>query len=98
MLTADAIRTSLTKYWAVIKTIRDKWKEHVEALKKAEDAKDMALFSKSKRLIDEQRRVLDSCIRSTLKYGHPDIVNKYVTPFPLPSCFSVICTIAKPLS
>lgn len=80
ILTADRIRTSLTKYWAVIKTIRDKWKAHGEALKEAEEGKDMAKFSKSKRLIDEQRRVLDSCIRSTLRYGHDDIVGKYVTP------------------
>ena len=78
-LPADAIRTSLTKYWAVIMTIRDRWKAQSAALAEAEEAKDMAKFSKSKRLIDEQRRVFDSCIRSTLNHGHADIVDRYVS-------------------
>lgn len=80
-LTGAAIRTALGEYWNIIKSIRDKWKSELIALQQAELKKDHAKTAQLARIVNEQRRLLGSCIRLTLDYGHQDIIEKYVSFF-----------------
>ena len=77
-LSGAVIRTALTEYWDIFKGIRDKWKIKSNALQQAIEKKDQANSKAYERRVLEQRRLLESCIRLTLKHGHPDIIEKYV--------------------
>ena len=78
-LSGAIIRTALTEYWDIFKGIRDKWKIKTNALQQAVEKKDQASSKAYERRIVEQRRLLESCIRLTLRHGHPDIIEKYVS-------------------
>lgn len=77
-LAVTTIRKALGEYWNIIKSIRDKWKSELTALQQAELKKDHAKTAQLARVVNEQRRLLGSCIRLTLDYGHQDIIEKYV--------------------
>lgn len=82
ILSGAVIRTALGEYWNVIKGIRDKWKAEMTVLQQASEKKEKAKVIEYERRAANQRKLLESCIRLTLKHGHPDIVEKYVTfPF-----------------
>lgn len=84
-LSSTVIRTALGEYWNIFKGIRDKWKAKATTLQQAVEKKDQANIKAYERRVIDQRRILESCIRLTLKHGHPDIIEKYVYPqFP---CF-----------
>ena len=100
VLSGTVIRTALSEYWNIFKTIRDKWKQKTTSLQQAIDKKDQVGMKTYERRVIESRRLLESCIGLTLKHGHPDIVQKYVNFSITPlsccrtlglSCFLVIC-------
>lgn len=78
-LSSTVIRTALTEYWDIFKGIRDKWKARSISLQQATDKKDQTNIKTYERRVLEQRRLLESCIRLTLKHGHPDIIEKYAS-------------------
>lgn len=77
-LSVTAIRTALGEYWNIIKSIRDKWKSELTALQQAELKKDQTKTAQLARIVNEQRRLMGSCTRIALKYGHRNIIEKYV--------------------
>lgn len=77
-LSSTVIRTALGEYWNIMKTIRDKWKGKTTSLQQAIEKKDQVGIKTYERRVVESRRLLESCIRLTLKHGHPDIIAKYV--------------------
>lgn len=77
-LSGAVIRTALSESWEIFKAIRDKWKAETASLQQAEEKKDSEKISRFKSRIERKRRLLESCIRLTLKHGHKDIVERYV--------------------
>ena len=77
-LSSTVIRTALSEYWNIFKTIRDKWKGKTTSLQQAIEKKDQVGIKTYERRVIESRRLLESCISLTLKHGHPDIIEKYV--------------------
>lgn len=78
ILSVAAIRNALGDFWIVVKGIRDKWKSDLLELQQADPKKNQQKINQMTRSLLEQRRLLDSCIRLTLTYGHQDITEKYV--------------------
>lgn len=76
ILSVAAIRAALGDYWALIKGIRDKWKTDLTALQQAELKPDQGKIAQLARSVNEQRRLMESCIRLTLIHGHQDIIEK----------------------
>lgn len=76
VLSPTVIRTALAECWDIFKDIRDKWKVKLANLQQAIEKKDAANKSVYERRVIEQRKLLESCIRLTLKHGHPSIVEK----------------------
>lgn len=78
VLSGAVIRTALGECWDIFKGIRDKWKAEMASLQQAEEKKDKAKTSQCKTRVEGQRRLLETCIRLTLKHGHNDIIERYV--------------------
>ena len=78
-LSGAVIRTALGECWEIFKAIRDKWKAEIAILQQVEEKKDSEKVLRCKSRIEGKRRLLESCIRLTLKHGHKDIVERYVT-------------------
>lgn len=83
ILSGVVIRTALGEFWTVIKALRDKWKGEVTILQQATEKKEKAKIIEYDRRASNYRKLLESCIRLTLKHGHPDIIEKYVL-YPVP--------------
>ena len=77
-LSGAVIRTALGECWEIFKTIRDNWKGDSASLQQAEETKDEHKVPHYKKRVEGQRRLLESCIRLTLKHGHKDIIERYV--------------------
>ena len=77
-LSGAVIRTALGECWELFKAIRDKWKAEIAILQQVEEKKDGEKILRCKSRIEGKRRLLESCIRLTLKHGHKDIVERYV--------------------
>ncbi len=86
-LSSTIIRAALGEYWAILKSIRDKWKLEMTALGQAEENKNQTRVVEHERRALNQRRLLESCVRLTLKHGHRDIVEKYVPPLSRPNLY-----------
>ena len=76
VLSGTVIRTALTECWNIFLSVRDGWKKKTSSLQQAIEKKDNANKNAYERRVVEQRRLLESCIRLTLKHGHPSIVEK----------------------
>ncbi|KAL8749528.1 MAG: hypothetical protein Q9184_006773 [Pyrenodesmia sp. 2 TL-2023] len=76
ILSGAVIRTALSEYWSVMIGIRDKWKADVAVLQQAVTRQEKAKVVEYERRTANQRKLLESCIRLTLKHGHPDIIEK----------------------
>ncbi|KAL8725558.1 MAG: hypothetical protein Q9166_007281 [cf. Caloplaca sp. 2 TL-2023] len=76
ILSGVVIRTALGEFWTAIKGLRDKWKGEVTILQQAIEKKEKAKMIEYDRRAANYRKLLESCIRLTLKHGHPDIVEK----------------------
>lgn len=81
-LSSVVIRTALSEYWNIMKGMRDRWKAEMVTLQQASEKKEKAKIIEYERRAANQRKLLETCIRLTLKHGHPDIIEKYVF-FPL---------------
>lgn len=80
--TPAAIRTALGDYWNVVKAIRDAWKADTAALQQAEEAKQLDKVSFLKNKVIGQRKIMELILDTTIKYGHKDIIERYVQSFP----------------
>ena len=76
VLSGTVIRTALTECWNIFIGVRDSWKKKNAILQDATEKKDSANKNAYERRVIEQRRLLESCIRLTLKHGHPSIIEK----------------------
>lgn len=79
--TAEKVKGALVAFKDVIKTLRDAWKEQVQAMKLAENQGDNDKAAKLKQDVALQRQMMDKIITTTLNMGHPMIVEKYVLPY-----------------
>ncbi|KAL8897453.1 MAG: hypothetical protein Q9207_007211 [Kuettlingeria erythrocarpa] len=80
ILSGAVIRAALSDFWSVMIGIRDKWKAEVAVLQQVSARQEKAKIIEYERRTANQRKLLESCIRLTLKHGHPDIIEKYVIP------------------
>ena len=81
ILSGAVIRSALSEYWNIVKGIRDKWKTEVSLFQQASEKQEKGKIVEYERRAANQRKLLESCIRLTLKHGHPDIIEKYVLSF-----------------
>ncbi|KAL8814194.1 MAG: hypothetical protein Q9223_006563, partial [Gallowayella weberi] len=79
ILSGVVIRTALGEFWTVIKALRDQWKGEATILQQATEKKEKAKMIEYDRRASNYRKLLESCIRLTLKHGHPDIVENFLT-------------------
>jgi len=80
---ADKVKSALVTFPKIIKTLRDAWKDQVQAMKLAENQGDNDKAMKIKKDVALQRQVMDVIVRTALDVGHPMIVEKYDLP-PIP--------------
>lgn len=73
-LDSAAIRKSLTEFWEVVKTIRDRWKADALAVAEAEEKKRVGELPLLKSRVKDQRDMIETAFRAALKHGHRDIV------------------------
>ncbi|KAI4272610.1 MAG: hypothetical protein L6R38_006561 [Xanthoria sp. 2 TBL-2021] len=76
ILSGAVIRTALSEFWNAIKGLRDKWRSEVTILQQATEKKEKAKMIEYDQRASKFRKLLESCIRLTLKHGHPDIIEK----------------------
>ncbi|KAJ5111518.1 hypothetical protein N7532_002053 [Penicillium argentinense] len=74
--TPDKVKSALVAFPKIIKTLRDAWKDQVQAMKLAENQGDNDKFTVLKKDVALQRQVMDSIVRTALDMGHPMIVEK----------------------
>lgn len=85
---ADKVKSALVTFPKIIKTLRDAWKDQVQAMKLAENQGDNDKAMKIKKEVALQRQVMDVIVRTALDVGHPMIVEKYeLPPFPFSPSF-----------
>ncbi|KAJ6058141.1 uncharacterized protein N7446_007724 [Penicillium canescens] len=72
----EKVKNALVAYKDVVKTLRDAWKEQVQAMKLAENQGDNNKAAKVKEQVISQRRTMDKIATTTLEMGHPVIVDK----------------------
>lgn len=87
VLSGAVIRSALGEYWEIIRSIREQWKSETQKLQQATEKKEATKVSDYRSRADEKRRLLESCLRLTLRHGHRDIVERYVQ---IPFAFSGI--------
>ncbi|KAJ5234027.1 uncharacterized protein N7469_005793 [Penicillium citrinum] len=73
---ADKVKSALVTFPKIIKTLRDAWKDQVQAMKLAENQGDNDKAMKIKKDVALQRQVMDVIVRTALDVGHPMIVEK----------------------
>ena len=78
----DKLKNALVAYKELVKSLRDAWKEQVQAMKLAENQEDNQKATKLKEKVILQRRTMDKIAITTLEMGHPNIVEKYVSLSP----------------
>ena len=84
-VTSPAIKTALGRYWELLKSARDAWKAETSAYSIAEAKKSQEDMERHKSLANEKRKALDHAFKMTIEHGHPDIIEKYVLFFHIPS-------------
>ncbi len=91
VLSGVVIRSALGEYWEIIRGIRDQWKSETQKLQQATEKKEATRISDYRSRADEKRRLLESCLRLTLRHGHRDIVERYVKiPFAFSEVFPLL--------
>ncbi|KAL8999544.1 MAG: hypothetical protein Q9169_001632 [Polycauliona sp. 2 TL-2023] len=76
ILSGVVIRSALSEFWNATKGLRDKWRGEVTILQQATEKKDKARMIEYDQRATKYRKLLESCIRLTLRHGHPDIIEK----------------------
>lgn len=77
---ADKVKSALVAFPKIIKTLRDAWKDQVQAMKSAENQGNNDKATKLKSDVALQRQLMDTIVRTALDVGHPMIVEKYALP------------------
>ncbi|KAG0153538.1 hypothetical protein PDIDSM_2192 [Penicillium digitatum] len=72
----EKVKNALVAYKELVKSLRDAWKEQVQAMKLAENQEDNQTATKLKEKVISQRRTMDKIATTTLEMGHPNIVEK----------------------
>ncbi|KAJ5815863.1 Zinc finger CCCH-type [Penicillium robsamsonii] len=72
----EKVKNALVAYKDVVKSLRDAWKEQVQAMKLAENQDDNQKATMLKEKVISQRRTMDKIATTTLEMGHPNIVEK----------------------
>lgn len=72
------VRNSMVLFSDLVKGVRDSWKARSEALKAAENQNLEDKIPAIKREVIFQRRLLDQILNTTLEFGHPAFVQRYV--------------------
>lgn len=72
----EKVKNALVAYKELVKSLRDAWKEQVQAMKLAENQDDNQKATKLKERVISQRRTMDKIATTTLEMGHPNIVDK----------------------
>lgn len=75
------IRNSMVAFSDLVKRIRDTWKTHSEALKKAENQNQEQRIPTLKTHVVFQRRLLEVVVTIAVESGHPGFINRYVYDF-----------------
>ncbi|KAL8672387.1 MAG: hypothetical protein Q9168_003160 [Polycauliona sp. 1 TL-2023] len=76
ILSGAVIRSALSEFWNATKGLRDKWRVEVTTLQQATEKKDKTKMIEYEQRAARYRKLLESCLRLTLKHGHPDIIEK----------------------
>lgn len=71
---SENIKTSLKQLWEIFNTIQNRWRLDSKLLKEAEDQKKTGELPVLKRRVAEQRDLLQSALRSSLEFTHPDVL------------------------
>ncbi|OAG12073.1 uncharacterized protein CC84DRAFT_1080335 [Paraphaeosphaeria sporulosa] len=71
----EKIKTSVRQLWEIFNTIQNRWRSDSKLLKEAEDQKKTGELPVLKRRVAEQRDLLQSALRSSLEFSHPDVVS-----------------------
>jgi hypothetical protein len=74
----SAVKNAMILFSDTIKGVRDAWKTRSEALKVAENQNQEDKIPSIKKDVIFQRRLIDVIINTTLEYGHPAFVARYV--------------------
>ncbi|OQD89686.1 hypothetical protein PENANT_c002G06485 [Penicillium antarcticum] len=72
----EKVKNALVAYKDLVKSLRDAWKEQVQAMKTAENQGDNNKAAKVKEYVISQRRIMDKIATTTLEMGHSVIVDK----------------------
>ena len=81
--TADRIRNGIASYGELLKRLRNEWETQNEALKKAE--LNNSPTDDLRRRVTDSRRIVEHVMVTTLEWGHPSHIRKYVRTYPLVS-------------
>lgn len=68
--------------WEVTRTIRDRWNQDRDAVKKAVETKKDGELPLLKERVEKQREMMEAVLKASVQYGHPDLLSAYVYPFP----------------
>ncbi|KAJ6157644.1 hypothetical protein N7470_005236 [Penicillium chermesinum] len=72
----EKVKNALVVYKDLVKTLRDSWKDQVQAMKAAENSGDNEKANALKQDVTLQRGMMDRILETTLRVGHPVIVEK----------------------
>lgn len=80
---SDKIKGSLRDFWEVLNTIQKRWRTDSKAVSEAEEKKLTGELPVLKSRVTSQRDLLQTALRSTLDYAHPDVLHHMgqVKPF-----------------
>jgi hypothetical protein len=71
---SDKIKGSLRDFWEVLNTIQKRWRADSKAVSEAEEKKLTGELPVLKSRVTSQRDLLQTALRSTLDYAHPDVL------------------------
>jgi hypothetical protein len=71
---SDKIKGSLRDFWEVLNTIQKRWRADSKAVSEAEEKKLTGELPVLKSRVTSQRDLLQTALRSTLEYAHPDVL------------------------
>lgn len=84
-VSADKVKNGLMAFKEIIKTLRDSWKDQVQAMKNAENQGDNDKAAELRKGVILQRQTMDKIMTTAMEMGHPVIVEKYASPAPSPT-------------
>lgn len=78
----ERILKGLADFWEVVRTIRERWKNDKEDVKKALEAKKISEVSMLKERVEGQLDMMEKVLKAATEFGHPDLLSAYVYPLP----------------